>query len=126
MLRKESFRDIRIMFSFININVVNTISIYNFFWVCLCAFTLALFIHLPLLLIGDRIIMLHDVDLLHIYPEIDGITTLGFSARYGFVFFVWLLHGVLLRVFLEYFTLLRGVYGDMQQACVSCNYHIIA
>ena len=70
--------------------------------------------------------MLLDVDFLHISAEIDGITTLGLAAIAGFVFFVWPLHGVLLGVFLEYFTLLIGVYGAMQQACVSRTGHIIA
>ena len=120
MLCKESFGVIWIMFSFTNIEAVNTISTSNLFWVWFCAFTIALFSQFFFLVfIGDRIIMFHDVDFLHVSVEIDGLTTLGFDAGVGFVFFVWPLWGVLLGLFLDYFTIFRGVSGAMRQACVS-------
>ena len=61
--------------------------------------------------------MLHDVGLLDAAVELDGLTTLFFAAGAGFIIFMWLPHGVLLGVFLKYFTLLGGVSGAMQQAC---------
>ena len=65
--------------------------------------------------------MFHDVNFLYIFTELDGLTSLGFAAGAGFVFFVWPLRGVFLGVFLEYFTILIGVSGAMQQACVICT-----
>ena len=69
--------------------------------------------------------MFHDVYFLHVSIELDGLTTLGFVSGAGFILFVWPLRNVPLGVFLEYFTILRGVSGAMQQACVSCTGHII-
>ena len=63
--------------------------------------------------------MFRAVDFLHVFVKLDGLTTLGFSAGAGLIFFEWPLGGVLLRIFLEYFTLLRGVSRAMQQACFS-------
>ena len=48
----------------------------------------------------------HVVDLLHFYVKLDGLVMLGFSARAGLFVFVWPLHGVLVGVILQSFTLL--------------------
>ena len=58
--------------------------------------------------------MIHDVGLLDADVELDRLTTFCFASGTVFVIFIWPLHGVLLRLFLKYFTLLRGVSGAMQ------------
>ena len=121
ILRTDSFVVIIIMLSFTNIEAVNTISTSRFLWVYFCAFTLAFLAIFSLLFLGYIIIMLHDVEFLHVFIELYILTTLGFSVVAGFIFFVWLLIGVLLGVLLEYLTILRGVSEATQQLCVSCT-----
>ena len=66
---------------------------------------------------GNRIVVRHDVGFLDAAIKLVGLTTPCFAARAGFIFFAWPLCGVILGVFFEYFTLLGGVSGAMQQAC---------
>ena len=61
----------------------------------------------------------HAVDLLHFSVKLNELTTLVFASGSGFFVFVWSLRGILVRVFLQYFALLRGVPGAMQQPCFS-------
>ena len=126
MLRKESFGFIRIIFSLTNLEAVNTISTPNFFWVCFCALTLALFSPFFPYFLEDRFMMFHDVDYLHVYVTLYRLDTLGFSTRVGFIFFVWPLWGALLGIFLEYSTITRGVSGAMHQAYVSLTGRLLA
>ena len=56
----------------------------------------------------------HAVDLLHFPVRLDRLTTPVFASGLGFFVLMWLLHGVLLVSFLEYFSVLRGVPGDMK------------
>ena len=62
--------------------------------------------------------MLHDNGLLNAAVKLDRITTLCFAAVVGFVIFMCPLCGLLFGVFRKYFTLLRLVSRDMQQACL--------
>ena len=57
---------------------------------------------------------LHAVYLLPFSVKFDGLTTPDLSARAGF--FVGLLRVVLVGVFLQFFTILHGVSGVIQQA----------
>ena len=117
ILRKESFGAIQMMFSFTNFKMVNTISISKVFRVCFCPFTLAVFSQsFFLIFLGNRIIMIHNVGLLDAASKINRIATLCSAAGASFIIFLWLLCDVLFGVFLKYFTLLRGLYGAMQQA----------
>ena len=80
-LHKESFRVIQIMSSFTNYKMVNKIRIFTVLWICLGAFTLALFDQfLTLFLLGigspssillDSLMLLsNSTDLLHfVFPH---------------------------------------------------------
>ena len=67
----------------------------------------------------------HGVHLLHLAVKLEGHTTLFVVAVAGFFMFVLPLLGVLIGVFLEYFTLLRRVPRVMHQACFVTS-HMIA
>ena len=71
----------------------------------------------PSFLLGVFSMVLHAVYFLHYSVKLDGLTTLDFSTGAGL--FVGPLHGVIAGVLLQYFTILRGVSGDMQQAFFS-------
>ena len=70
--------------------------------------------------------MFRAVDFLHVFVKLDGLTTLGFSAGAGLIFFVWPLCGLLLGVLLYYFTLLIGVSGSVQQERFSRTGHLLS
>ena len=55
----------------------------------------------------------HGVHLLRLSVELDGLATLYVSIGAGLFFFVRLLHGVLIGLFLDYFSLCRIVPGSM-------------
>ena len=60
-----------------------------------------------LLFLRDRFIMgFHGVDLLRFSVKLSGLTTLEFASGVGLFVFVWPLRGILVRVILQYFTLL--------------------
>ena len=48
----------------------------------------------------------HGVEILCFAIKLDGLTMLGLSVRAGFFVFVFLLHGLLVGLFLHNFTLL--------------------
>ena len=59
----------------------------------------------------------HGVHLLRLDIDLDGLTTICIATRLGLFLSMWLLHDVLFRVILEYFTLCRRVPGAMYQSC---------
>ena len=60
----------------------------------------------------------HDVVFLIILFKLECFDTLRLAAGAGFFILMGPLRGVILRLNLQYFTLLRDVSGDMQQACL--------
>ena len=66
----------------------------------------------------------HYVNLLRPNIELDSISTLFVAAGVSFLLFVCLLHGVLLRLFLEYFALFRRVPRAMHQAYLCTGWSI--
>ena len=71
----------------------------------------------PLLFPWDGCIMVyHGVHLLCLSVELNDLTTIFVASTVGLFVFVWLPYSVLLGIFLEYFTLLCIVPGEMHQA----------
>ena len=68
----------------------------------------------------------YGVQLLRLDFKLDGLTTHIISSGACFFFFVWPLCDVLIRVFLEYFTLICRVSGYMHQAYLFCTGRLIA
>ena len=54
---------------------------------------------------------------LRLFVELDSLTTNCFAAGEGFFVFVWPIYGVLIGLFLEYFTILYIFPGAMHEAC---------
>ena len=126
-LRKESFGVILTMSGFINCEVVNNISILHTFWICFSAFTFVVSIQFFFLLfLGNKSVVFHDVGFLDADVGLGSIIKPCFSAGLGFTIFIWPLHGILFRIFFQYFTFLRGMYGSMQQACFICTSCLIS
>ena len=63
----------------------------------------------------------HAVVLLCLLVQLSALNMLWFANRAGLFLFMWPLCGVLSRVNFKYFTLLWGVSGSMQQACLFCT-----
>ena len=59
----------------------------------------------------------HGVHFLCLTVKIDDLAALFLAVGVGFFLFVWTLCGIIIRLFLEYFTLFHGVPGAMHQAC---------
>ena len=64
-------------------------------------------------------VVCYAVKLLIFAVKLDELTTLMFGYRAGLFVFTGTLYGVLLRVFLEYFSLPCGVPRAMKHACFS-------
>ena len=66
----------------------------------------------------------HVVNLLRLTVDLDSLSVLFVAAGAGFLLFVVPLHGVLLGLFLEKFSLTHKVPRDMHQSC-SCTGRMI-
>ena len=64
--------------------------------------------------------MLHDFGFLDAAVELDGLTMLCFSAGAGFILFVWLLCGVIFRLFLQAMQKLWFIYTSCLLAWRFC------
>ena len=120
-LHDESFRfTLRFICGFTLIWAVNATNMPIVWWVCLGLFTLTLFrlLFTIIFLWGRFILGFHGVELLHFSVKLDRLTTLGFVTGAGLFVIVWPLHGVLVEVILQCFTLFWGVSGAMQESCI--------
>ena len=67
----------------------------------------------------------HGVHLLRCAVKLDSLTKMFVAAGGAFFLFIWLLCGIILGLFREYFELLCRMPGAMHQACVCTVWQIV-